>query len=181
MHLPLENAASHAAPVQYSLAETADLQPVSELLASQGLPHTDIAQHLQHCVIAKLGGAVVAVAGIEVSVPNALLRSVCVRESQQGRGVAARACELLEAYARNLGVTRFYLLTTTARAYFERQGFEVCSRAAAPEAIRATAEFRSLCPATAICMTRPLGAGALHLSAALLPLRPDVPALAAGR
>jgi amino-acid N-acetyltransferase len=158
MQPPLENATSDAEPVQYSPADAADLQSVSELLAINGLPSTDIAQHLQHFVVAKLHGEIVAVAGIEVHAPDALLRSVCVRAAQRGRGMAVRACELLEAHARNLGVTRLYLLTTTARGYFEQRGFEVCPRAAAPAAIRATAEFASLCPATATCMTRQLAA-----------------------
>jgi amino-acid N-acetyltransferase len=162
MQQPLENAASDAESAQFALADAADLHSISELLASNGLPSTDIAQHLQHFVVAKSRGEIVALAGIEVHAPDALLRSVCVRAAQRGQGLAARACELLEAHARNLGVTRFYLLTTTARGYFEQLGFEVCSRAVAPAAIRATAEFGSLCPATATCMTRQLGARAWH-------------------
>ena len=158
MQQPLETAASDAAVVQYSLAVAADLHGVSELLTANGLPSSDIVQHLPNCVVAKLRGEIVAVAGIEVHTPDALLRSVCVRAAQRGRGLAVRACELLEAHARNLGVTRLYLLTTTARGYFEQRGFEVCPRAAAPAAIRATAEFAALCPATATCMRRQLGA-----------------------
>jgi amino-acid N-acetyltransferase len=158
MQQSFENAASDAAAVQYSPADAADLQRISELLALNGLPSSDIAQHLPHFVVAKLRGEIVAVAGIEVHAADALLRSVCVRAAQRGRGLAARACELLEAHARQLGVTRLYLLTTTARSYFEQRGFEVCPRAAAPVAIRATAEFAALCPATATCMTRLLAA-----------------------
>jgi len=146
--------------VSWARACPADLPAICALLASHGLPTADLAEHV-HCVVAKSRGELSAVAGIEVHGTDALLRSVCVREDQRGQGLAMRACEWLEAHARALGVSCFYLLTTTAQAYFERRGFTVCSRAVAPEAIRATAEFRALCPATAICMRRQLARGAV--------------------
>jgi mannose-6-phosphate isomerase-like protein (cupin superfamily) len=82
---------------------------------------------------------------------------------------------LAESHARNLGVRRLYLLTTTAEAYFAKRGFERCAREAAPAAIRQTREFRSLCPDTAACMVRTAPEGALHLPAAVLPMRSDIP------
>jgi amino-acid N-acetyltransferase len=44
------------------------------------------------------------------------------------------------------------LLTTTAAPFFTRFGFTSAARDAAPAALRATAEFASLCPASAVCM-----------------------------
>ena len=47
-------------------------------------------------------------------------------------------------------------LTTTAADYFARLGFVRIDRDAAPPAIRATAQFASLCPASAHVMRREL-------------------------
>jgi hypothetical protein len=50
-----------------------------------------------------------------------------------------------------------YLLTDTADAYFPRFGFKAVSRDLAPDGIRASREFASACPASAIFMYLPLG------------------------
>jgi len=55
-----------------------------------------------------------------------------------------------------LQVDWLYLLTTTAETFFVRCGYEVIDRAAVPEEIRATAEFRDLCPASSLCMKKRL-------------------------
>jgi N-acetylglutamate synthase-like GNAT family acetyltransferase len=136
-------------------ADSTDLAGIRELLASNALPTTDLS-HLQHFIVAKVHGVIAAVAGIEVYGADALLRSVCVHEAQRGRGLAVAACELLVARAHASGVRCLYLLTETASGFFERRGFTVCARAAVPAAIAATAEFRTLCPASAICMKREL-------------------------
>jgi N-acetylglutamate synthase-like GNAT family acetyltransferase len=51
-------------------------------------------------------------------------------------------------------VRQFYLLTTTAEAFFARRGFRKIARQSVPAAIGDTREFKSLCPSSAICMTR---------------------------
>jgi amino-acid N-acetyltransferase len=154
MEQPL-SAPRDPATVHFEPARSADLAAIGELLASNALPTADLAQ-VQHLIVAKEQGVIVAVAGIEVHGAAALLRSVCVHRAHRGRGLAAAACELLAAHARAAGVRCLYLLTTTAQGFFERRGFIVCSRAAVPAAIGATAEFRALCPASAICMQRAL-------------------------
>jgi N-acetylglutamate synthase-like GNAT family acetyltransferase len=45
-----------------------------------------------------------------------------------------------------------YLLTTTAESYFPRFGFVTVPRAAVPEGVRTSIEFRSACPSTATAM-----------------------------
>ena len=46
------------------------------------------------------------------------------------------------------------LLTLTAVSFFERQGYRVIDRRSVPDDVQATAEFKSLCPASAICMAK---------------------------
>ena len=60
------------------------------------------------------------------------------------------------ARARGLGITRLYLLTTTAQSWFRLLGFRSVLRDEVPEGIRGTEQFRTLCPSTAACMVRPI-------------------------
>jgi amino-acid N-acetyltransferase len=60
----------------------------------------------------------------------------------------------VEARAASRGVRELYLLTTGAVAYFEHHGFARTSREEAPERIRSTAQFCTLCPSTAFCMRK---------------------------
>ena len=46
------------------------------------------------------------------------------------------------------------LLTQTARDFFAHLGYRVIERTEAPEEVQGSEEFRSLCPASAICMVK---------------------------
>jgi amino-acid N-acetyltransferase len=48
------------------------------------------------------------------------------------------------------------LLTQTAEPFFARLGYSVVDRVYVPDEVKASAEFRSLCPAAATCMTKSL-------------------------
>jgi amino-acid N-acetyltransferase len=48
------------------------------------------------------------------------------------------------------------LLTETAKTFFEREGYSVIDRASAPEPVRTSAEFRTLCPQSATCLSKRL-------------------------
>jgi len=56
------------------------------------------------------------------------------------------------ADAKERGLTRLFLLTTTAAPFFARSGFKSVDRSEAPEAMTKSPQFASLCPSTAICM-----------------------------
>jgi amino-acid N-acetyltransferase len=136
------------------LAQRGDLLELKALLGSNALPHDDLDQHLSSLIVVRHRAEIVAVEGVEVHGLVGLIRSVCVREDHRGRGIAARVCELVEQYAMARGVARLYLLTTTAEAFFRHRGFDVCERTELPTEIQQTAQVRSLCPSTAVCMTR---------------------------
>ncbi|HXI21293.1 MAG TPA: hypothetical protein VNH46_09420, partial [Gemmatimonadales bacterium] len=61
------------------------------------------------------------------------------------------------AAARARGIVDLYLLTSTAEPFFGRRGYRVADRGAAPEAIRRTAEFASLCPSSCAFMHKRIG------------------------
>jgi amino-acid N-acetyltransferase len=135
-------------------AASADGPAVVALLRAADLPHEDITPHLEHFLVARNGGTIVGAVGVEVYAPDGLLRSLVVTPAYRGRGLGDELVRRLERAAAEWGVERFWLLTTTAEAFFARRGFRVTPRAGAPAKIAATHEFKSLCPSTAICLSR---------------------------
>jgi amino-acid N-acetyltransferase len=81
---------------------------------------------------------------------------VAVEESERGLGVGTAICGVLESRARDAGIDRLFLLTTTAAAFFADRGYRELPREAAPAAIRETTEFDSLCPDSAVSLARSL-------------------------
>lgn len=131
---------------------------VCDLLALCALPTTDLEPHE---MIRFLGvfaeRRLLAVGGIEVLGAEALLRSVAVHPSVQGKGLGKKIVSSLEDEARDLGIGDLYLLTDTADAYFARLGYEQLPRAEAPAAIAGSTQFARLCPASARLMRKHVG------------------------
>lgn len=127
------------------------------LLASAGLPTADLARSPVRLFGIRRHGALVGAAGIEPCADDtALLRSLAVAGSMRGQGLGRELVAHAEALARDMGMHRLFLLTTDAAAWFARQGYAVSSREDAPAALQATAQFASLCPASATLMSKPL-------------------------
>jgi len=134
-------------------ARPEDWPAVEALLRACALPLDGAAEHLADFVVADDEGRLVAVAGLEARAADGLLRSVAVSPGSRGAGLGGAMVDAVEAMARLRGVERLHLLTTTAAPYFARRGFRARQRAAAPESLRASAEFRGACPASATFMT----------------------------
>lgn len=137
-----------------SLSED-NLRDLREVLSAAGLPVDDIQCSGKTFYRADDERESRGFVGIEPCGEDALLRSLVVHD--RGRGDGALLVEAAVARARDEGVKRLWLLTTTARDFFLKQGFTLADRSAAPDAIRQTDEFRSLCPAMADCMTLEIG------------------------
>jgi len=151
----MSTSASHGAT--FRMAQVTDEPAVLELLAASSLPLDGVHDALPWFMVAEHGGTIIGVAGIEASGPagdHALLRSVAVSTPWQSRGLGRALVTRAIAEAEARGVKALYLLTTTADGYFPAFGFTVTSRAAVPADIRATAEFREACPASATVMVR---------------------------
>jgi amino-acid N-acetyltransferase len=74
----------------------------------------------------------------------------------RSRGIGKQLVSHAENEARALGVSNMYLLTTTAEPFFSSLGYVKADREQAPEGIRATREFSSICPASSAFMVKRL-------------------------
>jgi len=142
--------ASGAASIRGSTPN--DWPPIADLLSASALPLDGAAEHLPEFVVAERGGVVVGCAAVERYADVGLLRSVAVVASERGLGTGASLVSRCISDARAAGLDALVLLTTTAERYFPRFGFDVIDRAHVPDAVRASAEFRGACPASAVAM-----------------------------
>lgn len=141
---------------QFQLTELGPdcLADLAGVLDHAGLPSADLTEPGRRFYRLDDEDAPIGWAGLEPFGPDALLRSVVMAADRRGSGVGHRLVAEVAAVARGLGVERLWLLTTTAAGFFARLGFEPVDRAAAPDAIRGSREFRDICSASATCMTR---------------------------
>jgi amino-acid N-acetyltransferase len=135
-------------------AAPADLAAVEALLTASGLPLDGVKDALATFVVAEQGADLVGVAGLEVCCDNALLRSVAVRPEWRSHGIGRALVTRVISDAESRGIHALYLLTTTADGYFPSFGFRTIARDDVPADVRATAEFREACPASATVMCR---------------------------
>jgi len=147
-------------PWTVAAAQAGDLASIRALLAAAGLPVADVGAANQRFVVASVRGEPVGCAGIELHGTSGLLRSLAVRPAAHRRGLGTPLYQQIMAVAAAAGVADVYLLTTTADRFFARHGFRRIAREEVPDAVRASAEFASLCPASAVCMARAVARGA---------------------
>jgi len=140
-----------------TIVPASNVADVRRIVVEAGLPADDLGGEGQRFLVARSGDAIVGCVGLELAGQAALLRSLAVAPSWRGKGLGMALYEAVLALARREHVTELWLLTTTAEGFFAARGFTVTSRDDAPRAVRGSAEFAALCPATAVCMCRRLG------------------------
>jgi N-acetylglutamate synthase-like GNAT family acetyltransferase len=133
-----------------------ELGAIRVLLESAGLPTSDLDSARPEFSVVREDGRVVAAGALQRFGSSALLRSVVVAENRRGSGLGQMIVCELERLARAAQVTELILLTETAAEFFAHQGYRAIERTSAPEAIRMSEEFRSLCPSSATCMAKSL-------------------------
>jgi amino-acid N-acetyltransferase len=133
-----------------------DLPGVLQLLSYQHLPLDDVEHHIGTMVVARDAERVVGVAALELYDDGALLRSVAVDSAIQGRRLGHQLTEAALSIARENGIEAVFLLTTTAEHFFPRFGFERIARSEVPDSVKASVEFQSACPASAVVMRKRL-------------------------
>lgn len=144
-------------PLASVLLESAthdDLPVILQLLERCHLPTDDVPPIVTSFIKASSGHTVVGTVALESFAPVGLLRSLAVDPALRKHGLGRRLCDRVLEQARREALTAVYLLTTDAAGYFEKLGFHVIDRAVAPDAIRATQQFRELCPDSATLMSR---------------------------
>lgn len=141
-------------------AASSDLAAVERLLTANDLPLEGVRDNFESFVVAVDDDTVVGAVGLERFDSAALLRSAVVRLDARGSGTGQRLIQQILERAEREGIDEIYLLTTTAENYFPRFGFSRTTRAAVPDAVKASAEFQGACPETAVVMERRIGAAA---------------------
>lgn len=142
-------------PVLKIALTDAERQAAITLLQTHNLTTSDIDNDkLLYLLID--GEKVIGTAGLEIFGNCALLRSVSIAKEEQGKGYGKIISEEIEKYAKEAGINCMYLLTTTAKDFFDKQAYCTIKREEAPAAIKLTAEFSSLCPSSAAVMKKSL-------------------------
>ncbi len=131
-----------------------DWPRIAALLTASALPLAGAEEHVSDFLVAELAGQIVGCAAVERYGSIALLRSVAVASEARGNGLGAQLVHAALSHADAAGCLKVVLLTTTAAAYFPRFGFHGIARDATPEPVRASVEFTSACPASAVVMLR---------------------------
>ena len=133
-------------------AHPGDIGDIEDLLTAAGLPIEGAKGHMEYFFVAREGGSLDGVIGLEPYGEEGLLRSLAVRESRRSKGIGSDLYLRLIDEARSLGIRRLILLTTTAGNYFSARGFHSVDRSTIRGALGRSAEFAGACPESAICM-----------------------------
>jgi amino-acid N-acetyltransferase len=139
-------------------ASEPDRPAVASLLSTAKLAALDSAAQFgpQYVVAVDVYGILAGVAGLELYGSDALLRSVAVAPSLRAHGLGQRLTQDRMKWAAEHGIKRAYLLTTDARGYWERHGFEVIGRGDAPPGVQGSTQWAGGCSATAVAMRKAL-------------------------
>jgi amino-acid N-acetyltransferase len=134
-------------------ANREDLEAVRSLIAEAALPQDGLEDQFGSCyAVAIESGRLVGSAGVERYAVYGLLRSVVTAPDRRGRGIGEALVRDRLGWAERAGLESIYLLTTTAAGYFPKLGFAPVERAAVPAEIRASREFSTACPSSAVVM-----------------------------
>jgi amino-acid N-acetyltransferase len=141
--------------VQFRAGTAADAPHIHALLQGDGLPTEDLLKSAPEFIVGcDATGQIVAAGALQRFGQAALLRSVVVAPSLRRKGLGRGVVLELERVARAGSVKQLVLLTQTASLFFERQGYRRVDRSSVPEDVQGADEFRTLCPASAICMAK---------------------------
>ena len=133
-----------------------ELAGLVRLLDAARLPSADLAEPDRMFFRFDADDVALGFGGLEGQGSDRLLRSVVVVSGRRGAGIGRAIVEALEQKARELGVQRLHLLTTTATPFFRAMGYVAAERPSAPSTIAGSREFTSLCPASAAYLVKAL-------------------------
>jgi amino-acid N-acetyltransferase len=144
---------------EVGIGAVAPSPPLLDLLAACGLPTADLAEAQKLRLYgAWLRDELVGSVGLEPYGEIGLLRSLAIAPRQRGSRLGKMLLAHAEREAARLGVRELWLLTNGADRYFRRSGYAIEDRNGAPPAIRGTAQFKGLCPASAVMLRKTLPA-----------------------
>jgi amino-acid N-acetyltransferase len=138
--------------VRIRAARPEDFEFSQSLLRDARLPLEGLDEWFRDAIVADQDRKVVGCVALEMHDHAALLRSLVVAPALRGRRLGERLTKEALSTAKQRGATDVYLLTETARDFFEKFGFRVEDRASAPAGLQESVEFRSACPSSATMM-----------------------------
>ncbi len=139
------------------IQEPVHLDKLKVFLQENKLPFQDVSLSDSYYLIYQNDeGQIVASGGLELYGNCALLRSIAVDGKYRGQMIGHQVVLELLNEARHRQLKSIYLLTETAQRFFEQRGFAIVNRSVAPTQILQSTEFKSTCPASAICMHKSL-------------------------
>jgi amino-acid N-acetyltransferase len=130
------------------------LPALQHFLVGMNLPVSDLPADLSGFTLAYDGDELVGTAGMELLGSIGLLRSVAVAETHRSRQLGRQLFSAALDHAGEHGVQEVFLITNTADAYFEKNGFQRVDRGEVPAEIAETAQFTGLCPSSAVVMKK---------------------------
>lgn len=142
--------------IQFQQISPEQVSTVLELLVSAGLPISDIGENVLLFSL-EANQSIIGTAGLEIIGNIGLLRSVSVAETQKRNGYGHLITQKVESYAKLQNINELYLLTTTAKEFFEKKcHYEVVERVNVPTEIQSSQQFASVCPSSAVVMKKVL-------------------------
>ncbi|MCU0395124.1 MAG: arsenic resistance N-acetyltransferase ArsN2 [Chitinophagaceae bacterium] len=129
---------------------------VREMLDAVKLPVDDISGNTKLFMLTRKG-RVIGTGGLEMLGEVALMRSVSTDENLRGQGLGKYVVDELEQAASRAGVKSLYLVTTSAREFFARLGYEESDRKKLPDVVKQQRQLKDVCPASAVVMQKSLG------------------------
>jgi amino-acid N-acetyltransferase len=146
----------HVEPFLIEPQRSHDRPRVRDLLQRCGLPVEDLDTSPVDFLVMREAGQVVGAVGLQSVDGVGLLRSLAVLPSLHGQGRGGALVAAAERLAEQRGIDDLYLLTTTVPGFFALHDYLRVHRATVPLTVRATSQFASLCPTTAVAMHKRL-------------------------
>jgi len=143
-------------------ATDSDRAAIRTLLEGSGLPTEDLELAAPEFLVAVEDGTLIGAGALQRFGAIALLRSVVVIPEKRGEGCGQQIVVELERAAQKVGIRELVLLTLTAADFFGRLGYVRIERSGVAGPISDSAQFRSLCPASAVCMSKTLAVRSLR-------------------
>lgn len=133
-------------------AEKFYIPTIEKILQKENLPYQDVNAENIEFYMAFSNADFVGIVGLENYSDVALLRSMVVFDNFKKKGFGRKIVNYVLEEAKAKGIKEIFILTATAKEFFECLRFEVIERESVPNEIKSTTEFTSLCPTSATCM-----------------------------
>jgi amino-acid N-acetyltransferase len=136
--------------------DAASFEAFRSLLKASNLPADDLNYQKDLLVGYYEGDTLVGTGGLEIHGSYALLRSLSVKLGIRGKAVGTTITAYLLDEAKKKKLKAIYLLTETARDFFQKKGFTAVPREQVPDEVKASSEFAHVCPTSAVVMMLPI-------------------------